>query len=308
MSDLNESEDTPPSEPEAFDFSKLRYLPKDTKIERMREWFLANYEDPAIGTPYHSDVGYLYVHGGPYDARDVLHEAFDEYVTPSVIDELAGDLTAECHEWAPLLSEQDLAEWYGQIAEEGPITEYYRVFSDAIENIHRLLAIDLPEEDRNFVYKLLFVNVITAMETYFCDAFSAAVLTDPALIRRYVEKSHDFKDQNLSLSKIYSVIDGIEDRIKEQFSNISWHNLAKVSGMYRDVLEIQFPRDLALIYRAIGTRHHIVHRNGKDQEGSLVIVSKDAVVELLTAVSDLVDVVDIKLPKRRRPEDDELPF
>ena len=40
----------------------------------MVEWFLAHYEDPAENTPY--DDGYVYLCGGPYDAREELSGRF----------------------------------------------------------------------------------------------------------------------------------------------------------------------------------------------------------------------------------------
>jgi hypothetical protein len=41
--------------------------------EQMVEWFAANYEDPAESTPFYSEEsGYMYLCGGPYDAREEI--------------------------------------------------------------------------------------------------------------------------------------------------------------------------------------------------------------------------------------------
>jgi Holliday junction resolvase-like predicted endonuclease len=63
------------------------------------DWFAEHYKDPADGVPYDSgEAGYQYVHGGPYDARDVLENQFD-FVPPAVIDEAIGRIEADGTEW-----------------------------------------------------------------------------------------------------------------------------------------------------------------------------------------------------------------
>jgi len=48
-------------------------------VEAMVEWFFENYEDPAQSVPHDSsEGGYQYIGGGPYEARDVLFEQFDD--------------------------------------------------------------------------------------------------------------------------------------------------------------------------------------------------------------------------------------
>ena len=48
----------------------LEGLDREARIEAMVEWFGDNFEDPAQETPYESaEGGYIYIWGGPYDAR-----------------------------------------------------------------------------------------------------------------------------------------------------------------------------------------------------------------------------------------------
>lgn len=51
----------------------------DENIERMVEWFRANFEDPANSLPYESkEGGYQWLFGGPYDAGEELSSAFPD--------------------------------------------------------------------------------------------------------------------------------------------------------------------------------------------------------------------------------------
>src|SRR6516164_4356205 len=77
--DLAEALDTgPPSEP-----PDIRGLTNGRATTKMVDWFFANFEDPAESTPY--DGGYVYIWGGPYDAREELNEAFGVVATERAI-------------------------------------------------------------------------------------------------------------------------------------------------------------------------------------------------------------------------------
>lgn len=70
------------------------------KIEEMRDWFMARYKDPADGVPYDGgEGGYLYVNGGPYDARDVLSDQFGDEVAEDLIDEVVAQIERDGTEW-----------------------------------------------------------------------------------------------------------------------------------------------------------------------------------------------------------------
>jgi len=77
-------------------------LDEDEAVEAMVEWFRDNFEDPAEETPYEgAEGGYIYIWGGPYDAREELEDAFpeaDEEAIRLAVDEVqSGGL----FDWAP---------------------------------------------------------------------------------------------------------------------------------------------------------------------------------------------------------------
>lgn len=64
----------------------------DVSVERIIEWFLDNYEDPANAVPYDSrEGGYQYYAGGPYDPWDVLIEEFED-VPRFIVEAAASEL------------------------------------------------------------------------------------------------------------------------------------------------------------------------------------------------------------------------
>ncbi|HAV1550614.1 TPA: hypothetical protein ACX3EK_004656 [Vibrio parahaemolyticus] len=61
--------------------------------EVMKVWFFENYQDPVHECPYNSrEGGYLYIHGGPYEANEELFSEFGDTIDESLIEELANEL------------------------------------------------------------------------------------------------------------------------------------------------------------------------------------------------------------------------
>lgn len=75
---------------------------RQQRIDDMVAWFALRFEDPAVRTPYESrEGGYLYIHGGPYDASEVLAEAFpheDQDLVDAAVDEIQAD---GIFDWVP---------------------------------------------------------------------------------------------------------------------------------------------------------------------------------------------------------------
>ena len=273
---------------------ELRDLDPETQRNVMEVWFRTHYEDPAERTPYDSsEGGYIWIYGGPFHADEELGAEFGEIIDQGVIDSLAGDLNYECWSWAPTEQPGD----YDFIDIED-IADYYDNFIDALKNVRKLA--DTPVEDgvAPLLYRLLYINVVTAMETYLSDAFVNTVLNDSALVRKFVETTRHFEETKLSLSDVFAEIDRIEETVKVHLGQIVWHNLRRVRRMYLDVLSIEVPGTES-IFRSINMRHDLVHRNGKTKEGKAIPVKRGHVLALAQEVEQLVQGIDIALDARK---------
>lgn len=84
--------------------SQLKRASRERKKKYMRFWFNRMFEDPAQETPYNSrEGGYLYIWGGPYDARQELEAEFGNLVSFELIEEVAEELEGQdgISDWAP---------------------------------------------------------------------------------------------------------------------------------------------------------------------------------------------------------------
>jgi hypothetical protein len=91
-------EDHPPVTP-----SRIRRLDREAQVQLIADWFFSLYQDPANETPYNGrEGGYLYIHGGPYDAREQIEAEFSGYVDDDIIEAATDFVESDgTLEWAP---------------------------------------------------------------------------------------------------------------------------------------------------------------------------------------------------------------
>jgi hypothetical protein len=271
----------------------LRNSNREAQLEAMESWFRDNFEDPAMETPYVSqDGGYIWINGGPHDAMDELVAEFSGIVLNPVIEELADQLAGECPEWAPVRKESDYDKLLDDIART---SNYYQNFSDAISNIEKLSDTKVADSVSHCLLRLLYVNVITALETYLSDAFISTVLNDPKLMRRFIESTPEFQTEKIPLSKVFAAVDAAKQRARTYLVDLAWHHNARAKQMYGATLKIEFPADLGHILRAVNIRHDIVHRNGKSKDGRELFVTCKGITDLIRHVENFVQSIDDQL-------------
>lgn len=266
---------------------------REVQMDVMRTWFIQNCEDPAERTPYESaDGGYIWIWGGPYGAREELESEFSGVVPDDVIEELSSDLDGICWEWAPTEKPGDYDEFLAD--DIAQITEHYVNFLGAISNIEKMLEAKIDNSVEHCFYRLLYVNAITAMETYLSDAFMSSVVPDKELMRLFVETTREFQSEKISLSEVYKAAEDIEHKAKSYLVDVVWHNLGRVKPMYKTVLGIEFNNEVGELIKAILKRHDIVHRNGKTKSGEDIVLSKGDVTQLISKVERFIQDIDQK--------------
>jgi hypothetical protein len=140
--------------------------------------------------------------------------------------------------------------------------------------------------------RLLYANVITALEAFLSDFFQTAVGKHPELRRKFVETNPKFNKQRFSLSKVFEEHDRIAATVGDFLVKVLWHNLAVVKKMFADTLGIKFPNEMDGLIKAVLTRHDLVHRNGRKKEGGEHSITLDQVDELLKEAETLVSDIE----------------
>jgi hypothetical protein len=268
-----------------MDSGTLADASRDEQLEAMEEWFRARYEDPAERTPYESrEGGYIWIWGGPYDAEEELRGEFEGIVPDDVIEELVDVLNGECSEWAPMSSPDDYDEGLYEAVSSNALAR--QTLDHALDTIRALLNVDVEAEVWAAYSRLLFANAITAMETYLSDTFINLVSNDEELLQKYIDSDPKFKERKVAYKDILREAQRVEEEARKELLDVVWHNVGKVKAMYAQVLGVNLG-NTGLIGAAVQIRHDIVHRNGRQKDGTMIDVSCEQILNLLDEISKL---------------------
>lgn len=266
----------------------------DLRHEAMRQWFLSRFWDPANDTPYNGrEGGYLYIHGGPYEAGDELYGRFgdllDDEIVRAVIDDVESD---GIYEWAPIHTEPDYDAYFSfeVEAKDSP----YRQFLQRLSEIDSLNAVALDSKHKVLIRQLLYSHVIGALETYLSDTISYWVKTDEDVFKRFVSNCSEFKQEKLSLSTIFGRLEVLRDEVDEYIQKTVWHRLDRVMPLFSSSLNIE-RLEIKQLMGYIVIRHDIVHRGGKTKEGSHVEITSDKLSELRHCIATFVEKIEVEL-------------
>jgi len=280
-------------EGEPFPAGQLGGADREIQMAVMREWFYRHFEDPVQSCPYiSSEGGYQYIYGGPYDAHEQLEEEFSGVVDDEVIEELSDELNDESPNWSGSSDNfsSDLDDYLFRSGAQSFGQEY--AFKQSALNIERLLETKVEAAEVQCMLRLLYVNVITALETYLSDKFMSAINADEKLLRRFVETTPEFKNRKFSLSEVFNVHESIKKDAETHLVEVVWHRLDKVAPMFRDTLGVSFPADMSELYKALIVRHDCVHRNGRTKDGQEHVLSDKHVKDLLSEADKLVQWIE----------------
>ncbi len=273
---------------------EVRAKDKETQIDIMKEWFYYHFEDPINETP-RLEGEYIYISGGPYDQYDVLGEEFDGIVPEDVIHILAKELCHTHTEWAPTSG--------GNYYRDGSYSEVdypFIEFTEVMGNIKTLLSAsdNIPLEAVSSMHRLLYANIIIAIEVYLSDTFKNEVADNDLVTRCFVETTSFFKYQKTSISDVYNNMDSIKNRVNDYLTRFLWHRLKETKKMYENTFGVKFPEDVVALNKAILVRHDIIHRNGKTKGGESHEINETDVKDLIDEAKKFVSCINNEMNEK----------
>jgi hypothetical protein len=276
-----------------YDPATLGSSDPEEQLKVMEAWFRYRYEDPAERTPHDSsEGGYIWIWGGPYSAHEQLEQEFQGTVSDEVIEELVDKLQRECFEWAPTSSPDDYdTALYDAVREND---KAQTTLDDALSAISSLLALNIAEPAASVHRRLLFANVIAALETFLSDTFINRVLSNDVLFQQYLDTEKAFQDRKFPMRDALRMATEIKALATKELIEMVWHNIDKVKRLYADVISVDLG-DIGQVAKAINIRHDIVHRNGRQKDGTDRVIAGSDIIDLIGAVRGLAVRVDLAL-------------
>jgi hypothetical protein len=265
--------------------------------EAMRQWFASRYWDPANDTPYNGrEGGYIYVHGGPFDAEEELYERFGGLMTDESIRSVVDDVESDgIYEWAPIHTEPD----YDAEFEIGTATRdaSYNLFMEKLYSVDVVASLKPFPDQQSFLLQLLYSSLITALEAYLAETMSYWLEAESHVFRQFVSSCNDFKQQKLPLASIFDRMDSLKEEVETYLGKQVWHRIDKVMPLVSASLCIQSP-DIEPIMKHILVRHDIVHRGGRKKNGDIVVITPEQLADLREKIVTFVDEIEVEIERQ----------
>jgi hypothetical protein len=265
----------------------LKDADKDQQRIALRGWFLMRYCDPvAVGTPYNKELGYGFVtaNAGPFDARDELEHRFGDIVEGGLISDVAFELSAEGGEvWA----RRETRTWddycdprFGLEIDSwsDPNLRLQNHLSEAM----KILDLEGGPDTLAIVRNLVFFSLISALEAYLWETVVFLIENHPPTLKDVITKVAAFhaKEKSVTLAEAFELQgDGFKKKVKDYLIGLSWHDVKKVAPLFKTVLAVPL-NSWEFFKAAVGKRHHIVHRSGRDHDGIAVDVTRQEIERL----------------------------
>lgn len=194
--------------------------------------------------------------------------------------------------------DQDYFEWLEH--QELSSRPVLKAFLGTINDVEALAVQVSLEPKSQMLARMLLAQSITALEVFLSDTLILAVLSYQIVQEKLLRsKSLEIGTRQFSLMDALGVEDFAKEKLLEHLRSVSFHNLGKVSGLYRIGMGIEILSegdDAEVIQKSIRLRHDCVHRNGKNQEtGESHIIDQLFILCLTSSLVRMVKSVDDKV-------------
>jgi hypothetical protein len=200
--------------------------------------------------------------------------------------------------------DQEYYEWLEQ--QERVTRPVYHAFYTTIGDV-KSLATDLSNSPRSqMLARMLLAQSITALEVFLADSLILTVgKNTEAQAKLLRSKDLGIGSMQFKLADAIGAQDFAKERLLQYLNAVSFHNLKKVSNLFRVGLGIDIlpkSEDLDRLQIAIKMRHDCVHRNGIDREsGELHEISQAYIANLSDMLLSMAKSIDDKIDDFESP-------
>lgn len=199
-----------------------------------------------------------------------------------------------CSQWRDEEYEDYLQSFQDNWTVEGKTS--FQIFNEIIDNSQVLIALTV---DNPLVRKNLFVmvygHIVAAVEAYLSSTFINNVMSSEVFLRKLVEKDPIFANRKFTIAEIFTKKEQLDEDVKSYLRGLIFHDIAKIKPMYKDVLDIDFGKNLKWLFEAVKLRHDCVHRAGYDKDGNEVNLDNEKIEKLILECKNLVNMIEIQI-------------
>lgn len=171
------------------------------------------------------------------------------------------------------------------------------VFEVTIKGMRNLLRIDSPSEhDEQLLNRVIFSQIITALEAYLADTLINLVKGDKDIQHKLYTADKDLKKVKFEAAKIIKRPHIPESYLINWLQHKSFHDFPMVDDLFQAALGTSIyvnDENKTLLDAARHHRHDCVHRNGKTKDGDkLDIFDETYIRSIMSAAEALVSKIE----------------
>jgi hypothetical protein len=166
----------------------------------------------------------------------------------------------------PMFSPEEDDFWSGYEPPENP----YEIFAETCSQMMELAEVDIRLGDPQLILRMIFSQIVAAMEAYLADALIGKVVGNSEATKKLLSQDRHINQEKFTLSQLAENADFLQDTIRSYLRSILYHNIDRVRALYRSALDIEIKisdEDWVFLLEAIQHRHDCVHRNGYNAAG-----------------------------------------
>ncbi|CAN2041264.1 hypothetical protein GMMP15_370062 [Candidatus Magnetomoraceae bacterium gMMP-15] len=166
-------------------------------------------------------------------------------------------------------------------------TKYFKQFKNNIKHIQNSTKNDYSR-------KLFYANLVTVMEIYLSNIFIDTVSNNLNLMKK-VTKSNKYKNQKVNLYT--ALTNDMRRYVIGLIKQIVFHNLSNIRPLFREVLDIEVTNEQKIL-DLIEKRHHIIHRNGFDENNNPVLIREEDIKTTINFLTNYIERIDQQFIKK----------
>lgn len=191
------------------------------------------------------------------------------------------------------------------------INEYKKRIGETCDVVKKVS--EWEESVRTLVYKMAYVNILTALDAFICYVLLKRSLQDEAFFRAVMFKLAPGSKKVQWQSLIDNGCDGAWEQDAIRFvQETSFLNTDKIDKAFKQVKFDQLEYDHKEMERFFRIRHLLVHRSGRQRDDTDVAVTYDLLAKLVNVAHTLVGAIFYSIcitldrEMRDRPQDRDL--
>ncbi|TGR70922.1 hypothetical protein EN837_05595 [bacterium M00.F.Ca.ET.194.01.1.1] len=210
--------------------------------------------------------------------------------------------------------------WYDDFLENYEPSDAHEVYLQSLselKTIENSAWLRLPNQA---LLRVMYLQYVVILEAYLRDRLINIIMDDSNKMLGLISRVDVLNNSSHTLIEISKEPDIVKKTVKGFLQRVSFHDLMLVSQFYEVVLGVNIFSDTPLppeikkkrkskqkqksgetleltpaeeeMMSIIETRHHLVHRNGRDNEGKLIEISVKSVERVKQLIFEMVDRVE----------------